>query len=119
MIGVDIEDNSRFEKFTEEKLKRIFDDSELAYCNKFKDRLPHLTGHWCAKEAVIKALQTNTISYKDVVISHDGDVPVVDLNLEKNKKLCEILQKKHKKSVKISISHEKNKSIAVAILEND
>ena len=59
-IGVDIEKNSRFEKYANdrsavEKLG-IFTEKELDYCFKFRKPCQHICARFCAKEAVYKAL---------------------------------------------------------------
>ena len=60
MLGVDIEDISRFEGKDRVKdsrfLERIFTKSELDYCFSKSNPAGSLCARFCAKEAVIKAL---------------------------------------------------------------
>ena len=61
-IGVDVVQVSRIavtlERFGERMLKRLFTDSERAYCERHQDPLPHLAARFAAKEATSKALGT-------------------------------------------------------------
>jgi holo-[acyl-carrier protein] synthase len=61
-IGVDVVQVSRIgatlERFGERMLKRLFTDSERAYCQGHKDPLPHFAARFAAKEATSKALGT-------------------------------------------------------------
>jgi len=59
-VGVDIEENSRFEnKVSDEKfLKRIFTQDEINYCLSKINSHQHFAVRFCAKEAVIKALSS-------------------------------------------------------------
>ena len=61
-IGVDVVQVSRIaetlERFGERMLKRLFTDSERAYCERHKDPLPHFAARFAAKEAASKALGT-------------------------------------------------------------
>lgn len=83
--GVDIEDISRFEKYSSDKstafVKRIFSENEINYCFSFKNPSPHLAVRFSAKEAVYKALsalQTENITYSDVEIYNtDNGVPKI------------------------------------------
>ena len=114
-IGVDIEDNSRFEGKTLENsanfLNKIFTLSELEYC--FKNRLPapHLCARFCAKEAVVKAfsnIYNKLIPYSKIEIlkNYNGSV-YVNILIDELKKY----------KILLSISHEKDKSIAFVVIE--
>lgn len=116
MIGVDIEDNSRFANKDRVKDSKffeiIFTQSELDYCFSKSIPAPHLCARFCAKEAIIKALTYKGIKhskYNDIEIYHgENGAPYVRF-------LDETL---HNLKVDISISHDKDKSIAVAIIHN-
>ena len=113
-IGVDIEDISRFKDKSLEKcsnfLNRIYTKSELDYCFKDKNFAAHLAVRFCAKEAVYKALNQLTdknISLKDIeILNNDKGVPYINLkNIESEYK------------IEISLSHDRTKAIAYAIIQ--
>lgn len=111
-IGIDIEENSRFEGKsleTDEKfLKKIFTENELKYCFKSKNSSEHLCVRYCAKEAVVKALyglKIKNIYYSDIeILKNEDNVPYVLLKEYPNLK------------IKISMSHSKNYSTANAMI---
>ena len=114
-IGIDIEDNSRFENKNliddEMFLKKIYTQSELDYC--FKSKLPahHLCARFCAKEAVVKAFSNiypKLIPYSKIEIlkNQNGSV-YVNILIDELKKY----------KILLSISHEKEKSIAFVVIE--
>lgn len=113
-IGVDIEDISRFENRTLENdlkfLERIFTSNELNYCYKQKKYAPSLTARFCAKEAVIKALSgfyDKFISYNDIeILNHSNGAPYVNM----------LVQDLNHVNISLSISHEKDKAIAFAVI---
>ena len=109
MIGVDIEDILRFENKADDFYKRLFTDSEINYCKSNKNPAPHFAARFCAKEAVFKALSAigiNIPSYKSIEILK-----------EKNGAVYVKLPQNINKTVHLSISHEKDKAIAFAIIE--
>lgn len=111
-IGVDIVENLRFKKMIddERKYKRILSEEEL---NKFLEitsesrKIEYLASRFSAKEAIIKAINKEKLSfsYKDVSILNDNNgAPYVKFNFEVD---FDIL---------ISISHSDVNSIAFAIM---
>ena len=114
-IGIDIEDNKRFLNWSDEKLGRVFFSDEILYAKKYKDYLMHLTAIWCCKEAVIKAFKSKDLVYTDVFVSHLDNVPLIDLLDEKNIKLYNLAKNLGVGRIEVSLSHEKDKSVAVAI----
>jgi phosphopantetheine--protein transferase-like protein len=115
MIGVDIEDISRFEgrELDEKFLNRIFTPSEIEYCLSFKNSAEHLCGRFCVKESVIKVL-----SYIGIRILKYNSIEVY--NGEYGEPHVRILEESlsHIK-IDVSISHDKTKSIAVAMIDNN
>lgn len=112
-IGVDIEDISRFKDKTLEKdfsfLSKIFTRKELEYCFSKANPAQHLAVRLCAKEAVIKALTQaieNTIVFSDIEV----------MNMENGAPYVSFLNKDIDFDVKISLSHEKDKAIAFAVV---
>lgn len=83
--GVDIEDISRFDKYSADKnsafIERIFSKSEIEYCYAYRKPAPHLAVRFSAKEAVYKALSSfeiGNITYSDIEIYNtDSGVPKV------------------------------------------
>jgi holo-[acyl-carrier protein] synthase len=111
MIGIDIEDISRFKNLFINKnklLKKMFNESEWNYALAKANPPQTLTGIWCAKEAVLKALYPDyKVFIKDITIKHkDTGEPFTVLNFNEVKTT----------SIKISISHSKDYATAVAIL---
>lgn len=113
MVGIDIESISRFRNLYENKkrlLERMFNKYEWEYAITKPNPSQTLTGIWCAKEAVLKALYpSDQLFIKDITIKHKvtGE-PYVELN-------SAVLESK---SIHISISHAKDYATAVAFLSN-
>ncbi len=115
-IGIDIVENKRIEKvyqrFGEIFLKKVYTDNEIEYCLKKKTFIPCLSARFAAKEATIKAYYqafNQLINYKNIEI------------LGKEGKPAEILLHNYINHTKIlnmslSISHEKNYSVATVII---
>lgn len=111
MIGIDIESVSRFENlFLNKKrlLERMFNTYEWDYALTKANPSQTLTGIWCAKEAVLKALYADEpLFIKDITIKHKNTgEPYVLVNSKIVKST----------SIRISISHTKDYAAAVAIL---
>ncbi len=115
-VGIDIETISRFNNFIDDfnKLNKIYTKNEQCYVNQFSDKLTHLAGLFCAKEAVVKALKVGFgkfISPIDVEILHKEDGSVF-VNRE-NTKLLTILKNR---DLDVSISHSQNIATAICIV---
>lgn len=107
-IGIDIINIERFKRATErwgEKfLKRIFTSEELSYCFKRKNPYPCLAGRFAVKEAVIKASNTEGLSYRQIEVRIDEKKkPVIFL---RGKKLSSL----------VSLSHERDYAVAVVVM---
>ena len=107
-IGTDIIDIDRFKSKPLEKnlnfYKKIFSDSEIKYCKKFRSSYEHFAGKFAIKEAVIKAIPEK-ISFLDICTSHSKNKPKILLNNELNRKYRFL----------VSVSHEKNYAISFVI----
>ena len=57
-IGVDVEDIQAFPVDNHVFIQRNFTEKEREYCNSRPNPHASLTGRWCAKEAVIKAISS-------------------------------------------------------------
>lgn len=113
MIGIDIESISRFENLYLNKkrlLEKMFNKQEWDYAITKANPSQTLTGIWCAKEAVLKALSPyEQVFIKDITIKHKSTgKPYVLISSEKSKS----------KLINISISHAKDYATAVAIISN-
>ncbi len=112
-IGIDIETISRFEHCDDKVLHRVFTDSEREYCMSHRKFAQHLAGMWCAKEAVIKALEDRSIDYIDIVISHkENGAPYVVLTADLQSRLANI----NASEIHLSISHDSTHATAVCLL---
>jgi holo-[acyl-carrier protein] synthase len=59
-------------------LERVFDDSEVAYCDRRARRDLHYAARFAAKEAFFKALGTGWgrgVAFRDVTVESDGSHP--------------------------------------------
>lgn len=78
-LGTDIIEIERvalaLQEHPERFLQRLLTPQEIAYCKKHKDRVPHVAGRFCAKEALAKALGTGfgaKLSWLDLEILPDS-----------------------------------------------
>jgi holo-[acyl-carrier protein] synthase len=121
-IGVDIVDNKRFKNLIKDNkfINRIFSKKEIFASKKTLDKINFFSKRFAAKESFAKALGTgfrNNLNFKDIEIVND--------NLGKpfyliNNKIKQII-KKNKKIANfelfLSISDEKDYSIAFTIIQ--
>ncbi|MDC0974671.1 holo-ACP synthase [Candidatus Pelagibacter sp.] len=121
-IGVDIVDNKRFKNLIKDNkfINRIFSKKEILDSKKTLNKINFFSKRFAAKESFAKALGTgfrNNLNFKDIVIVND--------NLGKpfyliNNKIKQII-KKNKKIANfelfLSISDEKDYSVAFTIIQ--
>jgi holo-[acyl-carrier protein] synthase len=117
MIGIDIVSNERIrkaiEKFGERFLKRIYTPLELEYCKKQADWIACLSARWAGKEAVLKAVyQSKGIVLKFSEIEILGD-------FGKHAKVRLLRKELKDLHVLISLSHEKEYSVAISVIINN
>lgn len=113
MLGIDIEQNSRFNDWEKEKLKRIFTDNEIKYATEHNKIAQHFCGFYCVKEAFVKASSNKKIAYKKIEVLHDNsNKPYINLNKEINS----ILKNLNKSNIEVSISHTDEYSVAIVQL---
>ena len=105
-IGIDISDIDKFKKIPFETnkdfYKKLFNESEIKYCLKFKHPYSHFAGKFALKEATKKSIN-HSISMKKIKSSHSNSKPKIS-----------IINKK-KYSFMASLSHENNLAVAVVI----
>ena len=112
-IGVDIVDNRRFDSPKEGFLRKVFTPSELEEAGRRFSKSEFYASRFASKEAFVKALGTGfrAIQPLDVEIMEDelGRPYIV-----RTPKLEEFI---HDSEVFLSISHEKENSIAMVVLD--
>lgn len=108
MIGIDIEETSRFShKKYSSNLKfynKIFTENEIKYCLSKSNPYLHFTARFCAKEAAIKATGNISLKFKDVEIKMKNTKPIIYINNER--------------IAIVSLSHTSNYAIAVVLLSS-
>jgi len=116
MIGVDIVSNERIrkavERFGERFLKRIYTPLELEYCKKQADWIACLSARWAGKEAVLKAVYQSkgvVLKFSEIEILGDFGKPAKVRLLREDLKNLQVL---------VSLSHEKEYSVAVSFIIN-
>ena len=122
-IGIDIIKNKRVQNLIDNKkfIKRTFGTNELKYSKKTRNKINYFAKRFAAKEAFAKSLGTgfrNNLNFKDIEILNDK---VGKPYYSKSKKINNIIDKKFKiKNYKLflSISDEKDYSVAFTILQS-
>ena len=117
MVGVDIVNNFRIKKIIEKHgdffIKKIFTDVEIEYCQNRRYSYTHFSARFAAKEAFLKSIRTGLssgIKWKDMEVVNDASgAPVLNIT----GKALEILGKR---KCNISLSHEKEFSVAFVVL---
>ena len=121
-IGVDVIENKRIRNLINNKsfIKRIFGKNEVYLSKKISNKTSFFAKRFAAKEAFAKAMGTgfrNSLNFKDIEILND--------NLGKpyyfiSKKINSMIKKKFKikkYNLFLSISDEKDYSVAFTILQ--
>ena len=120
--GVDIVKNQRIQKALKNKnfLNRIYSKKEISASKKIKNKINFFAKRFAAKEAFVKAIGLgfrSHINYKDIfVVNNIYGKPKLIIN----NKLKLIMKKKFKYNnfkIFLSLSDEKNHSIAFVIIE--
>lgn len=116
--GLDIVQIKRIEKLINKDrrqfYKKIFTEKEISYLEKRLNNPQTVAGLFSAKEAISKSLGTGIgkIGWLDIEIIHDmHGKPMVN----KSNKLLDILAEIGRNSIEISIAHEKDYAVALAI----
>ncbi len=112
-VGIDILEIDRV-KETKTFMTKVFTQTELDYINKFYAKKERIAGHFCAKEAVLKAIDYISTNYQEIEIihSHNGR-PLVNFYGETKKYYA-----KNYTDIDISISHSKTIATAICIVES-
>lgn len=121
-IGVDIISNNRIKKSINDKkfLDRIFSSNEIRASKIIKNKSFFFAKRFAAKESFVKALGIgfrNNLNFKDVEVRNDKlGKPYFHIN-QKLKKLIFKLTKSRNLNFFLSISDEKDYSIAFTIIQ--
>lgn len=108
-IGTDIQDNRRFASSSEGLLRKLFTHYELEEADRRLNKAEYFGSRFAAKEAVSKALGTG----------FRGLTPLdVEIREDENGKPYPIVKSKENIIFHLSISHEKDYSIAMVVAEN-
>ena len=121
-IGVDIIKNSRIKRLIIKKsfINRGFGKKEIKLSKKEKNKINYFAKRFAAKESLAKSLGTgfrNNLNFKDIEILNDKKGKPYYF---KTKKIDNIINKKFKVKkydLFLSISDEKNYSVAFTILQ--
>lgn len=112
MIGVDIVKNQRIkeaiERFGDRFLNRIYTEEELNYCRNQHAFYECLSARWACKEAVLKAFYQAygvVLKLSEIEVLGDRGRPARVKILRSGFERCKVI---------VSLSHEKDYSIAVA-----
>ena len=121
-IGVDIVKNNRIKLQLKKKrfINRIFSKKEISISKKIKDRINFFSKRFAAKEAFSKALGTGfrqNLNFKDVEILNDRLGKPYFLVNDKIKRIIKNKKKVNKFQLFLSISDEKDYSIAFTIIQ--
>ena len=121
-IGVDIIQNKRIKSLIKNELfvSRTFGTKEIYFSKNISDKTNYFTKRFAAKEALAKSIGTgfrNNLNFKDIQILNDK---IGKPYYQKSKKIDKIINKKFKVKTYdlfLSISDEKDYSIAFTILQ--
>lgn len=121
-VGIDLVELKRFAAALRRQgaplLKKLFTPAERRYCDSRKNRIPHYSARFAAKEAVLKALGTGWsggIRWTDVEIVRDKSGPVT-VRLAGRAK--ETAARRKIRRVHLSITHAESHAAAVAVAES-
>ena len=121
-IGVDIVENKRINYLIKNKVfvSRTFGINEIKFSKKISNKSNYFAKRFAAKEALAKSLGTgfrNNLNLKDIEILNDK---LGKPFYKKSKKINNIINKKFKikkNNLLLSISDEKDYSVAFVILQ--
>jgi holo-[acyl-carrier protein] synthase len=121
-IGVDIIQNKRIKSSIKNKLfvLRTFGNKEIYFSKNISNKTNYFAKRFAAKEALAKSIGTgfrNNLNFKDIQILNDK---IGKPYYQKSKKIDKIINKKFKVKTYdlfLSISDEKDYSIAFTILQ--
>ncbi len=121
-IGVDIVNNQRINLLIRNKafIRRIFSKKEISDSKKYSNKKNFFSKRFAAKESFAKALGTgfrNKLNFKDIEIINDKLGKPYFLMSVKIQKMIKNKNKSDKFKLFLSISDEKDYSIAFTIIQ--
>ena len=121
-VGVDIIKNSRIKKMIKNKqfLQKDFSNYEILCSKKKTDKISFFAKRFAAKEAFSKSLGTgfrNKLNFKDIIVKNDSSGKPFFYITKKIKSIISKKFKSKKFNFFLSISDEKNYSIAFVIFQ--
>ncbi len=121
-IGVDIIDNNRIKSLLKNSkfLNRTFSKKEIFKSKKIINKINFFSKRFAAKESFVKALGTgfrNNLNFKDIEIVNDKLGKPYYLMNSKIKNLIKRKKKINKFELFLSISDEKDYSVAFTIIQ--
>lgn len=122
LSGIDIVNNSRIKRLIERlpnAVNDIFSDKEIEYCNKKKHFEQSFGARFAVKEAILKATDSHIFAYKLYeieTINLESGKPVVNIISNKLLDKIKVLLNKEDFTINVSMSHEKDFSIAQVII---
>ena len=121
-IGVDIIENSRIKKMIKNKifLQRVFSKYEIMNSKKKTNKISFFAKRFAAKEAFSKSLGSgfrDNLNFKDIVVKNDRSGKPFFYITKKIKSIIKKKFKTNKYSFFLSVSDEKNYSIAFVIFQ--
>lgn len=120
-IGVDIVENNRFKRniYNKKFINKIYSETEINLSKKIKNKTNFFAKRFAAKEAFVKSVGIGFrkgINFNDIYVKKNKQgKPTISFNNNVKKILKEKFKSK-KFSVYVSLSDEKNYSIAYVIL---
>ena len=122
-LGTDIVEIARIERSIERHgerfMKRIYTDTEIAYCTRFKRAAQHFAGRWAAKEAAGKALGTGifgSVRFRDIEVTNDDKGKPL---LAFSGSAAELASAMGAARLHVSIAHSDSHATAVVLLEGE
>tara|TARA_B100000035_G_scaffold299135_1_gene293547 strand:- start:1265 stop:1651 length:387 start_codon:yes stop_codon:yes gene_type:complete len=121
-IGVDIVDNNRIKNLLKNKnfINRTYSKKEIITSKKVSNKINFFSKRFAAKESFSKAIGTgfrNNLNFKDIEISNDKLGKPYYLVNSKIKQFVKKEKKINKFQLFLSISDEKDYSIAFTIIQ--
>lgn len=120
-LGTDIVENARiaemYRRYNKRFLQRIFTEEEISYSLSHADPVPYLAARFAVKEAAVKALNLPGgagLSWKDVEV---GGKIFGKKELRFHNQTLKLAEKAGVQRMHISLSHNRDTSMAVVILE--
>ena len=121
-IGIDVIENKRIKRLLNNKIfiKRTFGKNEIKFSKKISNKINYFAKRFAAKEALAKSIGTgfrNNLNLKDIEILNDK---IGKPFYYKSNKISRIINKKFKVKkydLFLSISDEKDYSVAFTILQ--